>query len=362
MQVIDMTRQFAFLTPFETPILSMLLAANRRKFVTSPEFKFAEGDRIARVGEMDTNAAGANPMDVQSGLDSIGIGSVLKLRNASGQEEVVHVTAVDRSGGTVTVTHQIGGGSAIATTAGDPLFILGNSLDEGGETPEGITADYLDKDGYIQEASDTLSHSWIQEKSTGVPGSSRAEKRTEVGETHKMFIESALIHGKLHKYTSGSDTYRFTDGVINRISSNISDLGTISKTKLDTFIGTSMQYGARSRMLFCGSTLYQAIHDLMDESVTFDQDVQVFGWRIQTYRSAFGDVQLFYHRQLTGDYASYGLLLDMDQLTYCTMDGLDTQLISDVQTRRTRGVADEWYTAFGLMMKNEQAHGICYVS
>lgn len=363
MQVIDMSRDIALIQPIRTPFFSLLVAAGKVKETESPEWYHSEGDYLATTALIDgphlISETELNFVDASM----INVGDVLRITRL---HENVHVTG--KNGNTVDTVRDIGGtGAGAALIDQDEVIVISSSKGEGADPHEAIVADYLKVDGYVQEFSTSIEQSDVQMASTGVPGSDLRSEQNKKGEEHKRKIERAAFYSKIDKETISGKIHRYTDGLRNRISTYVSNIGgAMSKAEFDAFCKGPMSYGSENKYLFCANEVYEAIVFWAKDYISADMvkfqmpDGGEFGFRVRKYLSPYGDVNIIRNASLfKGNYAGTGFLVDMDQCWWRPMKGLDTQLREKILPR-AHGELDEWFTCGGFMIQNEKCHGYLY--
>lgn len=82
------------------------------------------------------------------------------------------------------------------------------------------------------------------------------------------------------------------------------------------------------------------------------------GLRINTIRTAHGDLVIASHPFLRGPYEDYAVILDPKNIRVCPHTGRDTTLRTNIQTPDLDGVMDEYLSELGLKVMHEHTHGI----
>jgi hypothetical protein len=83
-----------------------------------------------------------------------------------------------------------------------------------------------------------------------------------------------------------------------------------------------------------------------------------YGVKITTYHSANGDVNLVRDQHFIGPYAGMGILLDIDELVYRYLDGLDITLATNIQNEKDHYIMDEYSGVIGLEIHHAKKHGL----
>ena len=91
---------------------------------------------------------------------------------------------------------------------------------------------------------------------------------------------------------------------------------------------------------------------------------QTYGIQIYQYLSPHGEVNLIGHDMFAGSvgtggkWGGYGYLIDLDNVFYRPLQNRDTRLKMNIQAADQDGEKDEYITEAGLMVIQEQTHGI----
>jgi hypothetical protein len=87
---------------------------------------------------------------------------------------------------------------------------------------------------------------------------------------------------------------------------------------------------------------------------------KTYGINIKEYLSGHGTLLVAKHKLLTGTvYGGYGIVLDMDKVWMREMNKIGKmQLRTNIQNNDATKRRDEYRSVCGLMVTNEQCHGL----
>jgi hypothetical protein len=261
---------------------------------------------------------------------------------------------------TITVGAELGG----ATGAGvdiseDTVWIIGNANEEGAglrtlksTTPEekvGYTEIFRTPFGVTEtsKATETL----IKENDLDY-------QRRKKGKEHAIDIERAFIFGKKAKLTSGTHPERFTEGVVNAVTT-YATANVDTEAEFETWLEDLFAYGQTEKYLLASPAFVSMINGWAKSKVQITQSEKTYGIQIIKYVSAHGTVNIIKHDLLKGSlYGNYGIGLDFEALTYRYLTGRDTKLLTDRQSPGDDELIEEYLTECGLQIAEEQRHAL----
>ncbi len=280
--------------------------------------------------------------------------------------ELMLVTAVDHSAGTITVTRGFADTTAGSIAAGHKLFPLGTAKAEAGDFGTGRMIN-LEIDYNYTQIFETPVETSLRATVIAAYGDdpSRWERtRRDSAITHQIDMERAFIWGKKSETTTSNGIRTTTDGFINLIDSgNLWDVGgALTKADLDDYLADVFNYtnARRVKFAFCNNKFLSVFNTLMDGYIRIGQSEKLFGWSYTHYKGYYGDLYLFPHRLLT-EYSSngYALVVDPDYINYKPLKGFDTSVIRlDPASYKAYKIGEVIYTDAGLELLYPQAHGV----
>lgn len=298
--------------------------------------------------------------------------------------ELVRLTADPVSGGTTIVVQRAVG--AVVATNYDPaasgvnpnILVIGNGVPENSMPPTSINFDPVEKSNYTQIFRDTLSMSRTAQQTRLRTGDAIKEAKRECLQLHSMAIERSLFFGeKLSTTGPNGEPMRFFGGVIAQIAAGapgnvIANAGTnVSMTILENWMELSFRFGANEKLVFCGNQFALQCQRIarLNSAYQFLQGQKEFGMDVSRFITPFGTWVLKTHpffNQVTSGVnttayyalASWGIVLDMAQLTYRYLTGGDTQYQPKLQDNGLDGMQSGYLTECGIELHFPQTHFI----
>jgi hypothetical protein len=334
--------------------------ALKKKETSDPEFKWFEDDFGSRTvttttGQTSKNIASAPTVVLASGQGArVSVGDVVRFVVAG---YTFLVTAVSTD--TLTLSNELGGETGTVDLSSLEVWIIGNANEEGAglRAIKGTTS--TEKVGYCQ----------IFRTPFGVTETSKNTKtfirendldyqRRKKAIEHMVDIERAFLFSKKQKITSGTHPRRFTDGVLNIISSYATaDVDT--EAEFESFLEDAFRHGNVEKYAFCGAAFVSQVNLWAKNKLQIMQGEKTYGLTIIKYVSPHGTLNLIKHDLLTGaTYGNYCIVLDMEALSYRYLSTRDTKLMTNRQTPGQDEIVEEYLSEVGLQMEQESRHAI----
>jgi len=332
----------------------------KKRVTTDPKFYWFEDTfGLERFTGASTVDATGGTLTLASGGNSLQAGDVLLV---AAQKWVFEVSSIT-SDTAVVVLAEKGGATATASAVGDVLLI-GNANEEGARARNIKSTTMTEPYGYCQLFRTPIgitntaknTDTWVKENDLDYQ---RMKKHTE----HLREIEKSFLFGKLALSTGGTHSKRFTDGVINKITTNAT-ANVDTEAEFLTFLSSQVfAHGNSEKYLFCSSPFLNLIEGWFKNRIQIRQDEKTFGIKVMTYESSYGTLHLIRHELLTGTtYGNYGVALDMENLTYRFLQNRDTQLLPNRQANDEDSVVEEYLSEVGLQVEQETTHAVASVS
>jgi len=330
--------------------------AMKKKETTDPEFKWYEdafGTRqLTGSGTVDPDG-GSLTVTAQSANAVVGDVVLVAL-----QKWVFEVTAIPDAN-TLTVGPELGGATGAAASAVGDVWIIGNANEEGAglRAIKGTTS--AEKDGYCQIFRTPIgaTETAINTKTLIKENDLDYQRRKKAIE-HMVDIERAFVFSKLKKITSGTHPKRFTQGILNVIST-YATANVDTEAEFETWLESAFAYGNVEKYLFASAAVVSMINGWAKGKLEITQGEKNYGLTIIKYLSPHGTVNIIKHPLLTGTtYGNYAIMLDLECLTYRPLSNRDTKLLTNRQAPGDDEQVDEYLTECGLMMELEKRHAI----
>ncbi len=357
----DVAARIALLQPDDAPLLAFINGLKSKSVAHNPKFEWFEDELIPNSCTIaGTEAGGSTDFALTSGQ-----GVRIKVNDLliSNTGEAILVTAISTDA--LTVKRSMGGVAATAYIALDEFVIAGTAMLEGANAPTSVWQGKVSKNNFIQIFRDIVELTVTQANSESYGGNDRTFQRMKKAMEHKRQIEQAFLFGDGFEDTSGAQTRRGTTGVLNFVTTNVTDFGgVITEGEFEAFMRTVFRYhptvSAPEKWFLCSPILISALNFWAKNALQVTQDVKTFGVRITKYRSGHGDLNITRHWLLEDftEFKQYGFVLDPENIKYRFLQNLDTKLHTDIQQKQEEVHRDEYRTHAGLMLLQERTHGV----
>ena len=355
---VDMAEKIAELEPDKSPLITLTKKMKRTRTVQNAEYDWLEQELGARWDAIN-NAGGYLSTDTSLVVDNgayFRVGDLVKVPRTG---ETLLVTAISTN--TLTVTRSWGTVAAAALVDNDPLVIVGNLNAEGATLRTILQKEPVKKTNYTQ----------IIRTPVGATNTLQATKtygpkplswyRHLGGIEHAVDLERTMLYGEKAKDQSGGQNRRSTGGVLEFCTENILDVSatTLTEQSFVEWLEQVFRYGGKEKILLACARLCTHI-DLwsMGKLQTKPKD-KTYGVAIKEYMSTHGVLYVTKHHLLEGaTYGGYGIVLDMDNVAYCPLEGRDTHLLTNRQANDEDAQKDEYLSEFGVEIRLPKTHAI----
>lgn len=358
----DVASRIALLQPDDAPLLAFINGLKNKQKATNPTFEWFEDDlnqNIVTIASAETSGSTSFALTTGQGVrvraDDV-------LISNTGESLTVDSISTD----TITVSRSEGAVAATAYVALDEFVIVGLAATEGGTNPTSVWKGKTKIENYIQIFRDMVEITFTQANTESYGGDDRAYQRRKVAIEHKRSIEQAFLFGnKFEDTSSQTQTVRATEGLLNYITTNVTDAGgVLTEGEFEAFLRSVFQYHptvtAPEKWFLCAPIVISAINFWAKNALTVSNSEKSFGVRIATYRSGHGDLNITRHWLLEEfkEFKQYGFVLDPENIKYRFLQNLDTKLHTDIQQKNEEVHRDEYRTHTGLQLMQEKTHGI----
>lgn len=350
----DFSKKIWLLEPDAAP-LTAILANTRTEKTTDPEFKWFEDELDPRQDAINA-AAGHLATDTTLTVDNgayFRAGDIVKVPRTG---ETMKVTA--QTATTITVVRSIGAVAAAALVDNDPLFIIGNANQEFAASRALRSTLEVTKFNYTQIFRTPVGASGTQNATDLRGGNDLAYQRRKKGIEHTVDIERAMLFGEKGIDTSGTQAERYTGGLLEFISTNITDAGgALSEAEWETFLRTGFRYGNKSKLVVASPLVMSVISTFAQGKLQVVPEDKTYGIAVTRYVSPHGEVNLVMSNLLEGAvYGGYAFLIDPENVAYRPLR--ETTLKTNIQAPDEDGQKDEYLTECGLQVRLEKSHAI----
>jgi hypothetical protein len=190
------------------------------------------------------------------------------------------------------------------------------------------------------------------------------KQKFEAGVDHAFKLEKSMFFGEKKVENTGlmNGVYQqwMMGGLREFITTNTSTQATLTQAEFNNWLIDSTRY-AKSSMIFSGSTIYEALTTWAETKLDLTRNETTLGMAVTKYQTPYGDiVALTPHRELLeGTYlGGMAFCVDLMDLEYRFLEGLDTHIEMDVQANGLKQKIDEYRTWASMKVGLEKKHGI----
>lgn len=357
-------RDFIFqLDPEEAPFVS-LLSKVRKESCQDVAFTWFEDQAVGKYTQVNNGGAAYDENTASIVVDDADIFQIGDLVKCVATGEVVRVTGVTVGTNTIAITRGFGSTAAAAASVANNAYLyrIGQAMAEGYTVGNQLITTKSSKTNYIQIFSRPVQLTETADAVATYGGKRRNYERKKVGVELKKDIETQLLFGEPKLDTSGP-TYA-TGGVsyfMGAVSPALNAAGTLHKDDFDGWLKDAMNYGSSEKWLFASPLILSQINAWADGYMWADPgEMKTWGVRFANYTSAFGTIRIVLNKNFVGPYAGQAFLLDMKELVYRYLEGLDLKLSTDLQPKNAHYLLDEYAGHLGLELHNAAKHARIY--
>ena len=295
-------------------------------------------------------------------------GDIILIPSKSDQVSL-YVNSVVQATGVITAQVVDTASDTIDLSTGGPvfnLFLISNSFESG--TGVGtIKSEQPTRDSNFVQIVQTPMGITTTAKNLNYRGINEFDKQKfELMIDHAFKMEKNLFFGRRKKLDTGlmGAGYEqwFMGGVRDFLTTHVVDAsGALTRAEFDDWVVDCTQYG-KGTVIFTGELVFEALTAWSENRLEVVRTESTHGMSVTKYQTAYGDiVPLTPHRELfTGDLGGVGFCLDIADLKYRFLQGLDTHVEVDVHTPGDKQKIDEIRTWMSLKVGNEKRHGYLY--
>ena len=254
------------------------------------------------------------------------------------------------------------------------LTKLGNSVAENGTYPSPWSVDLGTQQNYIEEKLITWGQSWIQDHTKVLVPGDEQRKARRARSNLMTYIENTLFFGRKQIIYDNGQPKRMTGGALEFIptsdidgNSHFIDFGgSFALNTLNEKLVIPMTYGnkRKEKWAACSMNVLTYYTNAFNGLIRLDPDYSgQYGIDIVRHKAPAGTINMFHEPLLDfvgGTYANAMVILDLDYLMPMHMDGLDVQVLDNLQDNGTRGWIKGIYATFGLWRTFADAHSVIY--
>jgi hypothetical protein len=362
-------RDFIFqLEPEEAPFVTVLNKI-RKESCRDIEFSWFEDIAVGKYTQINNGGSAYTDATTELIVDDADIFQIGDLVQAvvAAHPEIMRVTDVDPTGGVaqhIHVTRAFGTTAAHADAVANNVYLyrIGQSMAEGYTVGDQLITTKSKVSNYVQIFSRPVQFTETANAISTFGGNRRNYERKKVGIELKKDIETQFLFGEPY-YTATGPKYQ-TGGIKHFMSTTspaLNAAGALHKDDFDGWLKDAMHYGSSEKFLFASPLILAYINGFADTYLRTDPgQIKTWGVRFSTYTSPFGDINIVMNRNFVGPYAGEAILLDMKELVYRYLEGLDLKLSTDLQPSNVHYLLDEYAGTIGLEIHSPLKHARIY--
>ena len=349
-------------------ILLHLLSAMKKKSVGRMEHTWQtlkrKKDFVAGApgGAWDGAAAASGTLTVATAdAHLFSIGDLVSLPEVSLIRNL-YVTSVVLSTGVVTLK-TVDGANITLSDASNQILLISNSFESGGGVGTIKTEQPVEESNFVQIVQTPVGITTTAQhlEYRGVNEWDRI--KFEAGVDHAFKLEKALFLGQKNYEATGLMDGNFEQwmmgGCTEYISTNTDTQAEITEDEFSSWITGCSRY-AVDPMIMAGELIFEALTAWAQDKVQLVRNEDTLGIAITKYVTPRGKAfPIVPHLELLTDaLAGVAFSLDIKDLEYRYLQGLDTHVEVDVQTPGYKQKIDEMRTWLSMKMGNEVRHGM----
>jgi hypothetical protein len=352
----------AILTNAGKDIVTNKGKAMKKVATTDPEFKWYEDAFGTRTGAFAASQTGKSNASAMSIVVATGTGvnfskgDVIYIPSL----KYSYVLTAEPSTDTLTLSAELGGDTTGSLDLSSlVIWITGNANEEGAglRAIKGTTP--TEKVGYTQIFRTPFGVTRTSKNTTTLIKENDLDyQRRKKGIEHATDIERAFLFGKLKKDVTGSKPKRFTQGIINAISTHTT-ANVDTEAEFDSFLEGAFTDGNTEKYALCSAAFMSQVDQWAKNKLTLMQSPTTYGVRIVQYTSTHGTINFIKHKMLSGvPFGNYCIVLDMEELEYRYLQDSDTKLLTNRQNNGDDEIVEEYLSEVGLKIGHETKHAI----
>jgi hypothetical protein len=357
-------RDFIFnLEPDEAPFVT-LLSKIRKESTQDVAFSWFEDQSIGKWTQVNNGGGAYDENTTSVVVDDADIFQVGDLVLCVATGEIVKVTSATVNTETLVVVRGFGTTAAAAGSVANNAYLvrLGQSMAEGYTVGNQLITAKTKVDNYVQIFSRPVQFTETANAVATYGGNRRNYERKKVGIDIKRDIEAAFLFGEPYYDSTGP---RYATGGIKHfmaaVSPALNAAGALHQDDFDAWLADAFAYGSSEKFLFASPLILAQMNAWTYSYVRTDPGPRTdWGIKYTTYVSPFGTVNMVLDKNFLGPMAGQAFLIDMKELVYRFLNGLDLKLSTDLQPPNVHYLLDEYAGTIGLEIHNPLKHARIY--
>lgn len=318
-------------------------------------------------GSWNSGSAASGTLTVSTSYVHLFSAGDIFMLPAASPSRTFYVDSVDQATGVITARTVDASGIDLSAAAADTynLFLISNSFEEGSGMGTIKTEQPSEQYNYVQIAQTPVGITTTGQK-IAYRGISEWDRiRFEAGIDHAFKMEKNLFFGQRKVLDTGLMLSRnrqyFMGGLTNYISTNVTTdaNGVLTQTEFTDWMIDWTHY-AEMPACFVGDIIFEALTTWAETSLLTSRTETALGMAVSKFVTPYGKtVTMIPHRELlVNDFAGWAFGVDVSDLEYLYLQGLDTHMATDIQTPDYKQKIDEWRTWMSMKVGNEKRHGL----
>ncbi|MGC9455368.1 MAG: SU10 major capsid protein [Phycisphaerae bacterium] len=359
----DVADIVSIVSPYETPLLDRL--GDPARAATSTFHEWLEDELLPNTDTID-DADWTDPAaDATFGVANAARFRVGDQVRAAGSEELMMVTAVDTTGGTITVTRGYGGTTPEDLSDGLTLHILGNAALEGDDSPAARFTTRVRKGNWTQifTAGIRISGSELAARKIAVADELDYQKQERLRELLRD-LENTVVNGTAPASDpqGSAGTRRTMRGVLPSLSTNIFRPGedgfpaeaNLTEEQLNLALRAVWEQSAsRIDTIVVNGHQKRRINGFITSVRAYGANDVAYRDLVSTYESDFGVCRVVLCRHMPADAV---LLLDSSRVDVLPLAGRSFHYKPLASTGDYE--SGEVIGEYTVELRNENAHGV----
>ena len=317
-------------------------------------------------GSWDAGAATSGTLTVASASAFLfAEGDVIMIPQFS-TARTFYVDAVNQTTGVMSAQTIDGANADLSAAALDTadIFLMSNSFEEGSGVGTIKSEQPTEVSNFVQIFQTPIGVTTTTQHLDFKAQDEFSKQRFEAGVDHAFKLEKQMFFGEAVEKTTGLMDGQFQQwfmgGLRDYISTNTSTQATLTQAEFNSWLIDATRY-AKTSMIFSGSIIFEALTSWAETKLDLVRNETTLGMAVTKYMTPYGDVVgLTPHRELlTGTYlGGMAFCVDLTDLEYRYLEGLDTHVAVDVQANGLKQKIDEYRTWGSMKVGQEKKHGL----
>ena len=357
-RVVEMKDTIYELNPSMTP-LTVLIGKLRKTETTQAKYEWMEDEKMPNWDAVNYGG-GYSAVATDIVVDNVEFFEAGQTITFPRTGEVARIASRTVASDLIIIVR--GAGAAILND-NEVIMIIADGNEEGATSKDAKQTVLTNLYNYTQIFRTPVAITRTEKVSKLIGGNELDRQRNKRAQEHQEKIERAFWWGKRAIVTGGTHPLRYTGGVFEFVTTNVTDFGgMMTEYDFEKYLETASYYGTDNKVTFMAARPISVVNGFAkDKLYVVDQAKKEFGLDIVKYISPHGSINMTKHPMFEGNvFGYYMVTLDIsdDCIEYRYLTDSDTQLHQNIQANDLDGQKDEYLTECGLMIANEKRHAI----